>query len=102
MYGLFGKMIAQPGKRDELLEHLLGAGGADMEGNYLYVVNTDPNDADAIWVYEAWRSAEDHQASLQHEAVIALIAAARPLIAGFGERFEVTPVGGKGLEDVAD
>lgn len=100
MYGLFGKMIAQPGKRDELLAHLLDAGGAEMEGNYLYVVNADPNDADAIWIYEAWRSAEDHQASLQNEAVIKLITAARPLIAGFGERFEVEPLGGKGLDGV--
>ncbi len=103
MYGLFGKMIAQPGKRDELLGHLLDAGTSmqGMDGNHLYVINSDPNDADAIWVYEAWRSAEDHQASLQNEAVIALITAARPLIAGFGERFEVTPLGGKGLDGVA-
>jgi hypothetical protein len=30
-------------------------------------------------------------------AVQAAIAKARPLIAGFGERFETTPVGGYGL-----
>jgi quinol monooxygenase YgiN len=100
MYGLFGKMLAQPGKRDELLQHLLHVG--DMEGNYLYVINTDPADPDAIWIYEAWRSQADHQASLQQQAVIDLIAAARPLIAGFGERFEVTPLGGKGLPDTTE
>jgi quinol monooxygenase YgiN len=102
MYGIFGKMLAHPGKRDELLQHFLGTSGdmLDMEGNYLYVINTDPTDPDAIWIYEAWRSQADHQASLQNPAVINLIAAARPLIAGFGERFEVTPLGGKGLHDI--
>jgi quinol monooxygenase YgiN len=100
MYGLFGKMLAQPGKRDELLQHLIRVG--EMEGNYLYVVNSDPTDPDAIWIYEAWRSQADHQASLQQQAVIDLIAKARPLIAGFGERFEVTPLGGKGLPESAE
>jgi quinol monooxygenase YgiN len=97
-------MLAQPGKRDELLQYLLQAGDGmlDMEGNHLYVVHSDPANPDAIWVYEAWRSQADHQASLQQQAVIDLIAAARPLIAGFGERFEVTPLGGKGLPQAMD
>ena len=52
----------------------------DVDGCHLYVVNVDPADPDGIWIYEAWRSAAHHQASLEHEAVIALISAARPLI----------------------
>ena len=99
MYGLFGKFQAQDGQRDALIAHLLTA--ADelraLEGCYLYVVNRDPADPNGIWVNEVWRSRDDHQASLDHPAIQALIAAARPLIAGMGERFEVEPVGGKGL-----
>lgn len=103
MYGLFGKFQAQPGQRDALLDHLLKAGEMmpEVEGCYLYVVHSDPADPAGIWVYEAWRSPEDHEASLQAEAVIGLISAARPLIAGMPERFEVTPLGGLGLPDDA-
>ena len=46
MYGLIGKMTAQPGARDELIEILLdGVGG--MPGCLSYVVARDPEDADA-------------------------------------------------------
>jgi quinol monooxygenase YgiN len=101
MYGLFGKFQAQPGRRDALLDHLLKAAAMmpEVKGCYLYVINRDPADPDGIWVYEAWRSPEDHRASLEHEAVIALISAARPLIADMPQRYELTPVGGLGLPD---
>ena len=55
MCGLIGKMLAQPGKRDELVRLLP-----------------------------------------ELPAVQAAISRARPLIAGFGERFETNPVGGVG------
>jgi quinol monooxygenase YgiN len=55
-----------------------------------------PDDADAVWVTEVWTSPEAHQASLEDEAVRELITQARPLIAGLGERFQLSPVGGKG------
>jgi quinol monooxygenase YgiN len=99
MYGLFGKMRALPEQRDTLIGHLLHAANLlrDLEGCYLYVINSDPNDPDGIWVNEVWRSQEDHQASLTHDAVKSLIAVARPLIADMPQRFEVTPLGGKGL-----
>lgn len=101
MYGLFGKFTAQPGKRDELATILLEAanGLRALEGCYLYVVNTDPADPDALWVNEVWRSQADHQASLSLEVTQTLIAAARPMIAGMSDRHEVTPLGGKGLPE---
>lgn len=96
MYGLIGKMLAQPGKRDELIGLLLdGTGG--MPGCFSYVVATDTADADAIWITEVWDGPASHQASLKLPAVQATIAKARPLITGFGERFETNPVGGVGL-----
>ncbi len=101
MYGLTGKMIAQPGQRDTLIGYLLQAaeGMRDLEGCYMYVVSSANDDPNGIWVTEVWRNKDDHDASLLLEGAKELIAKAQPLIAGFGERFEVTPIGGKGLPE---
>ena len=98
MYGLIGKMLATPGERDALIEVLLG-GMAKMPGCRSYVVARDPDDPDALWVTEVWDSREAHQASLELPSVREAIATGRPMIAGFGERFETAPVGGHGLAD---
>ena len=95
-YGLVGKMIAAPGKRDELIGYLL-AGTGKMPGCLLYVVATAADNPDAIWITEAWVDKRRHADSLKLPEVQAAIAKARPIIAGFGERFEMTPVGGVGL-----
>jgi quinol monooxygenase YgiN len=96
MYGLIGKMRAQPGQRDALIAILL-EGTAAMPGCLSYVIAKDKLDADALWITEAWDSQASHKASLSLPAVQAAIAKGRPLIAGFGERFETEPVGGQGL-----
>ena len=95
MYGLIGKMLATPGKREDLLELLGGDDG--MPGCLSYIVARDPTNADAIWITEVWDSKESHTGSLQLPQVRAMIAKAMPIIAGFGERFETEPVGGIGL-----
>jgi len=96
MYGLIGKMVAVAGQRDALIAILLDGINA-MPGCLSYIVAKDPNDADGIWITEVWENKESHQASLSLPAVQQAIAQARPLIAGFGERFETEPVGGYGL-----
>jgi len=96
MYGLIGQMLAAPGKRDELLSIMLQGSGA-MPGCLSYIIARDPGNRDAIWITEVWDSKESHAASLNLPAVQATIAKARPLIAGFGERFETEPMGGVGL-----
>lgn len=96
MYGLIGKMLTMPGGRDAVIAALLESTDA-MPGCLSYIVATDPSDANAIWITEVWDSPASHQASLGLPAVKAAIAKARPLIAGFGERFETAPVGGFGL-----
>lgn len=96
MYGLIGKMLAQPGQRAALIEALLGGTGS-MPGCLSYIIATDDGDPDALWITEVWASREDHASSLQLPAVREAIALGRPLIAGFGERFETEPVGGVGL-----
>ena len=96
MYGLIGKMIAAPGHRDALVDVLL-VGVSEMPGCLSYVVARDPDDADAVWITEVWESQEAHAASLTLPSVQQAISKARPMIAGFGERFETAPVGGHGL-----
>lgn len=96
MYGLIGRMRAEPGRRDELVGLLLdGTGG--MPGCLSYVVARDPADADAIWVTEVWTDEASHKASLALPAVQAAIARARPIIAGFDSHTVTEPVGGVGL-----
>ena len=96
MYGLIGKMNAAPGQRDALIAILL-EGTVKMPGCLSYIVAKDTTDANAIWITEVWDSETSHQASLALPAVQAAIAKARPIIAGFGERFITSPVGGAGL-----
>ena len=92
-------MIAKPGQRDALLALLLEASrGAPMPGCRLYVVSEIPAEPDAIAITEVWDDRAAHDASLQLESVRALIAKARPLIAGMGESLELRPIGGQGLD----
>ena len=96
MYGLIGKMKTAPGQRDAVIAILL-EGTANMPGCLSYIIAHDPADANAIWITEAWDSKASHQASLALPSVKQAITKGRPMITGFGERFETTPVGGQGL-----
>ena len=96
MYGLIGKISATPGQRDALAAILL-EGNQAMPGCLSYIVATDPVDASALWVTEVWDSLASHVASLALPSVRAAIAKGRPLIAGFSNRAETTPIGGIGL-----
>ena len=96
MYGLIGKMTAAPGKRDELISILL-AGAANIPGCLSYIIAKDTDDANALWITEAWDSQASHDASLSLPSVKEAIAKGRPLIAGFSDRVVTKPVGGTGL-----
>jgi quinol monooxygenase YgiN len=96
MYGLIGKMNALPGERDALVAILIES-IADMPGCLSYIVAHDSTDADAIWITEVWDNKNSHHESLSLAYVKEAISKAKPLIAGFGERFETEPIGGQGL-----
>ena len=96
MYGLIGRILAQPGKRDELAAILVPVDGG-MPGCLSYIVAEDPEVPDALWVTEVWADRDAHRVSLQLPAVQAAIAKGRPLIAGFDSRAETTVLGGIGL-----
>ncbi|RIX53965.1 antibiotic biosynthesis monooxygenase [Paenibacillus nanensis] len=97
-FTMYGKMTAQPGKRDELVQILLQAaeGLTSNPGCELYIVNISEDNPDDIWVTELWRDAEAHADSLKDPGAMELIQKARPLIAGI-EPVRLRPVGGKGL-----
>lgn len=96
MYGLIGKIVAAPGRRDELAQILLDGTGA-MPGCLSYIVAADPAEDDVLWVTEVWTDRQSHSASLTLPSVQSAIAKGRPLIAGFRDRIETEPVGGYGL-----
>ena len=96
MYGLIGKMTAVSGQRDTLARAML-EGTTAMPGCLSYVIAHDPSDPDALWITEVWDNKESHAASLTLPAVKAAITIGRPLIAGFSNRVETTPIGGYGL-----
>ena len=97
MYGLFGKIVAAKGKREELIGILL-EGTREMPGCLSYIVARDLKDADGIWVTEVWRDAESHRNSLGLPAVQAAIKKGKPLIASFESQTVIEPVGGHGLK----
>ncbi|MBA3265622.1 MAG: antibiotic biosynthesis monooxygenase [Nocardioidaceae bacterium] len=99
-YGLIGKFLAQPGRRDELVGYLLQAAellGRD-QGCIQYLVSSS-DEPEAVWVSEIWTDQAAHDASLEPDDVRALIEKARPLIAGMSDQTQLTIHGGKGLPD---
>ena len=93
LYGVIGKIRSTSGKRKELMAYF-ASGSREMPGNRLYLIAEDRGDPDGLWVTEVWDSKEAHVASLNLPQVQRAIADARPIIAGFETRVEVTPVEG--------
>ena len=77
-FTLQGTFMAQPGKRQELLEILREAATLmeGAEGCELYEVSTSA-DENAVHVSEIWRTEADHDASLGLAGVAELIKRAR-------------------------
>lgn len=96
MYGLIGKIITVEGRREELIEILLGGTGA-MPGCLSYIVARDIEDPNAIWVTEVWESRQEHADSLHLPEVKDAIARGRPLIRDFAQHVHTEPAGGVGI-----
>ena len=99
-YGICGKIVAQEGQRDALIEILMEASRTEMKGCELYVVCKSPIEEDAIWVMEVWQTEADHEASFELDSVKALITKARPIMVGGTDNIRMVPVGGKGLASI--
>ena len=99
MYAMTGKMIAQPGKRPELVNILTRAARlvGEMTGCRMYIVSEDVADENAAWVFEMWDDKTSHDESLKDERVRALIGEARPILGGAPEGAELRVAGGFGI-----
>ena len=94
-----GSLGAVPGRRDELVAHLIRSNDRlSQVGCLWYDVGVNDDEPDRVFVVELWESATAHQASLALPEVRAVIAAARPLLSGAfgGFRFDVV---GSPLDD---
>jgi quinol monooxygenase YgiN len=93
-------LVAQPGKRTELVAILLRAAQrvAGMPGCRVYLVNEDLGEENTVWIYEAWDSKADHDASLEDAGVRGLIQEAMPLIAAPPGGAELRVAGGLGVQ----
>ena len=92
MFGLNGYFTAQSGQGAALAEILKEASALMLEkakGCRLYLGALDQEEADRVWVIEAWDSPEDHQNSLQVDGVAALIGRARHLMAGGNQQYRL-------------
>ncbi|MGF1635681.1 MAG: putative quinol monooxygenase [Cyclobacteriaceae bacterium] len=97
---LHGKLTAKPGRRDDLADILIQASQlvSTAKGNKLYVIGTEENDANSVYVTEIWVNKEDHSNSLKVEGVRELIMKAMPLLDGQptkGQEIEI--LGGTGI-----
>lgn len=97
-FGMYVKMRAVKGRRDELVDLMLEAARlmSAVNGCILYLVHKVPDEARAVCVTEFWKTADAHARSLELPEVKALIKRARPLIAGI-EQTTLAPIGGRGL-----
>ncbi|MDQ0974569.1 quinol monooxygenase YgiN [Neobacillus niacini] len=98
-FGIYGKLIAKEGEREQLAAILLEAAEslqnhADCE---LYLVSVAPEDPNAVYVYEVWSSESAHQGSLTLESTRTLIQRAKPFLAGMERISTLVPKGGKGI-----
>jgi quinol monooxygenase YgiN/quercetin dioxygenase-like cupin family protein len=95
--GRYVKATAKPDKADALAERMLAVAEElrAVPGCELYLINRSPEDENAVWVTEVWRSQEELDAALAatDEAQIQEVLA---LTDGDFERIDVTPLGGVG------
>ena len=80
MFSVYGRMTAQPDRRDELIALLhdgLRAGGDDS-GLLAYSINTAFDDPDTIWLTQLWIDKEAHDTTTGSEPVGGIVPQAAP------------------------
>jgi quinol monooxygenase YgiN len=93
-----GTMRAKPGRRDDVIKLLLRDQSPLAEiGCRSYLVGSNDEHPDLIYVSEVWDSKQAHDDSLQLPSVKAAIAEAMPLLTGEFDGHECAIAGGLGL-----
>jgi quinol monooxygenase YgiN len=77
------KVTAQPGQREELLEHVLAGAylAESFPGCEQFAVNASTTEPDVLWTYSVFVSPEAAQEMVSSESLQATIVGATPLIA---------------------
>lgn len=98
-FGIYGKLIAKDGEREQLAAILLEAAESmqNLDDCELYLVSVALEDPNAVYVYEVWSSESAHQGSLTLESTQTLIKRAKPILAGMERISTLVPRGGKGI-----
>jgi quinol monooxygenase YgiN len=97
--GVFAKLTAAPGKRQELIE-VLGTHFPNVEGEegtLIYAMHADNDDADVIWFYELYTDQDGFAAHSGSPGMKELGGKLAGLVGGRPELHMVTPVKTKGL-----
>ena len=97
---LFVKMVAQPGKRDEILDALetMIPVVAEEEGTLVYSFHADAGDEDTIWIFELYRDGDALATHGGSEAIGAMFGTIGGLFAEPPTMTMTAPVrGSKGL-----
>ncbi|WP_166805799.1 putative quinol monooxygenase [Jeotgalibacillus sp. R-1-5s-1] len=84
LYGGYGKIVAEKGKREELAA-LLTEASRNMVKNKeceIFSVSTSDEDPDAVFVYEVWASEDAHKKSLNMDVTRTLVSKTLPIITG--------------------
>lgn len=92
----YGKSVAQAGRGEELVKHLLAA-AAELEDDpacQLYLINRQTDEPDVIWVTELWRSQEELDAVVEKLRGSANVSAVMALVDSW-EVVELDLLGGK-------
>jgi len=92
MSAMIGRIEATPGNRDALAR-MLAEQTPEMPGCLFYLVSVEPGDDSGVWIAECWEDADAHRDWLESDAVTAFREQLAPLMVGYSERHEVTPVG---------
>lgn len=84
MYAMTGNLVAQSGRRDELVDILKRTASlvGQLPACHMYIVSEDLANETIVWVFEMWDDKDSHDASLTDERVRNLIAEAMPLMDG--------------------
>jgi quinol monooxygenase YgiN len=103
-YAVIGEITARPGRREELVAHLLQVAAAlpDRPGNLNNLVATS-DDPNSVWTWEVWVNREAHDAYLAGATtkpeILATATAAQALIASMAPTQQLTIRGGTSLTD---
>ena len=95
---VFAEVIAQPGKRDDVLAaaELAFAAAVEEEGTEVFAIHVCEDEPDVVRFYEVYDDADARAAHSGSEAVATLIAALGELLAAPPRIVLTTPVAAKG------